>query len=156
MQEMRESVNFHERRRQHFLSESDYRVSLEEISLGIDLLESAPAGLGSSKAEGWLISYRMVASGLFDLLVLKYTAGEAIDPMAELDRVVAAYERATRQLRLYHENPNAAGFQIDSFDGYCPCLGMISLCSCCIDETCSPGWQSSWTDPTARMLARIS
>lgn len=71
----------------------------------------------------------MVASDLFDLLVRKYTAGEAIDPMrAELDRVVAAYERATRQLRLYHENPNAAGFQIDSFDGYCPCLGMISLC----------------------------
>lgn len=122
-------MNFHERRRRHFLGESDYRVSLEEISLGIDLLESAPAGSGSSKAEGWLISYRMVASDLLALLVLKYTAGEAIEPMrAELERVVVAYERATRQLRLYHEDRNAVGFQIDSFDGYCPCLGLISLC----------------------------
>lgn len=122
-------VNFHERRRQQFLSEDNYGARWRKFHGEIDLLESTPARSGSSSAEGWLISYRVVASDLFDLLVLKYTAGEAIEPMrVELERVVAAYERATSQLRLHHEDRNAAGFQIDSFDGYCPCLGLISLC----------------------------
>jgi len=122
-------VDFDGRRRQRFLSESNYQRSLEEIATGIGLLESAPAGSGTSETEGWLISYRVAASDLFNLLVLKYTGGEAIEPMrAELERVVVAYERATRQLRLYHDDRNAIGFKIDSFDGYCPCLGLISLC----------------------------
>ncbi|MBB3015338.1 PoNe immunity protein domain-containing protein [Cupriavidus alkaliphilus] len=126
---MKQSVNFHERRRQQFLSESNYQRSLEEIPKGIDLFESTPAGSGSSEAEGWLISYRMVAFDLFNLLVLRYTGGEPIEPMrAELEKVVVAHERATKQLRMYYEDPNAIGFQIDSFDGYCPCLGLISLC----------------------------
>lgn len=122
-------MNFHVKRRQQFLSEKNYQIALKEIPQGIKLFESEPAGSGSSEAEGWLISYRMIAFDLFNLLVLKYTGGESIEAMrSELEGVVEGYERATNQLREYSRDPNASGFQVDSFDGYCPCLGLISLC----------------------------
>lgn len=122
-------MNFQAKRRQKFLSEENYRLALVEIPQGIELLRSGPAGSGASQAEGWLISYRMIASDLFNLLVLKYTGGEPLEGLCDdLERVVVAYESATRQLRDFHKDPNVIGFRIDSFDGYCPCLGLISLC----------------------------
>ncbi|MEC3766282.1 MULTISPECIES: PoNe immunity protein domain-containing protein [Cupriavidus] len=122
-------MNFQAKRRQKFLSEENYHLALAEIPQGIELLRSGPAGSGASQAEGWLISYRMIASDLFNLLVLKYTGGEPLEDLCDdLERVVVAHESATRQLRDYHQDPNAIGFRVDSFDGYCPCLGLISLC----------------------------
>lgn len=71
----------------------------------------------------------MAAQHIFDQLTLRYTAGEAIDPLRqELEHVVAGYERAMQHLRKYERDPNASGVDIGSFDGYCPCLALISLC----------------------------
>lgn len=122
-------MSFQAKRRQKFLSEENYRLALDEIPQGIELLRSGRAGSGDSLEEGWLISYRIIASDIFNLLVLKYTGGEALESLCDdLERVVEACEASTRQLRDFHKEPNAIGFQIDSFDGYCPCLGLISLC----------------------------
>ncbi|WP_254600052.1 PoNe immunity protein domain-containing protein [Cupriavidus gilardii] len=122
-------MNFNDKRRQQFLNEKSYRTAYKDLSDVIELLESAPAGSGRNEAEGWLVSYRMAAQHIFDKLTLRYTAGEAIDPLRqELEHVVARYERATQRLRKYERDPNASGFDIGSFDGYCPCLALISLC----------------------------
>ncbi|MBB3009147.1 PoNe immunity protein domain-containing protein [Cupriavidus alkaliphilus] len=127
---MKQSVNFHERRRQQFLSESNYQRSLEEIPKGIDLFESTPAGSGSSEAEGWLISYRMAAFDLFNLLVLRHTGGGSpSNPCAPSWKT--SWWRTNGPSSNFvctTKYPNAIGLQIDSFDGYCPCLGLISLC----------------------------
>lgn len=122
-------MDFQAKRRQRFLNEASYQTACHELTEGIQLLESAPAGSGRSKAEGWLISYRVVAEDLLNLLTLRYTAGERIETLrTDLENVVAAHERATRQLRAYEGDPNSVGFDIGSFDGYCPCVGLISLC----------------------------
>ncbi|PVY79548.1 uncharacterized protein DUF1911 [Cupriavidus alkaliphilus] len=122
-------MNFQANRRQKFLSEENCRLALDEIPLAIEQFKSGPAGSGVSPAEGWLISYRMMAFDLFNLLVLKYTGGEPVEALhGDIDGVVEAYEAAIQQLRKYRGDPNAIGFPIDSFDGYCPCLGLISLC----------------------------
>ncbi|KAA6125207.1 PoNe immunity protein domain-containing protein [Cupriavidus cauae] len=122
-------MDFQEKRRQRFLNEKNYQTACLELAEGIKLLESAPAGSGRSEAEGWLISYRVVAEDRLNLLTLRYTAGEPIETLrTELDDVVAAHERATRYLREYEGDPNAVGFDIGSFDGYCPCVGLIGLC----------------------------
>ncbi|WP_231906257.1 DUF1910 domain-containing protein [Cupriavidus gilardii] len=121
-------MQFNDKRRQQFSSEEGYQSACKDLTEVIELLESAPAGSGRNEAEGWLIFYRMAAQHIFDKLTLRYTAGEAIDPLRqELEHVVAAYERATKQLRKYERDPNAIGFDIGSFDGYCPCIGLISL-----------------------------
>ncbi len=92
-------MNFNDKRRQQFLRERSYQAACKDLADVIELLESAPAGSGRNEGEGWLISYRMAVRHIFDKLTLRYTAGEAIDPLRqELDQVVAGYERATRQL----------------------------------------------------------
>ncbi|SPA22798.1 hypothetical protein CBM2633_B90089 [Cupriavidus taiwanensis] len=73
-------MNFQANRRQKFLSEENYRLALDEIPLAIEQFKSGSAGSGVSAAEGWLISYRMIAFDLFNLLVLKYTGGKLSKP----------------------------------------------------------------------------
>ncbi|NSX06271.1 hypothetical protein [Cupriavidus gilardii] len=83
-------MHFNDKRRQQFLNEQSYQTACKDLSNVIELLDSAPAGSGRNEAEGWLVSYRMAAQHIFDKLTLRYTAGEAIDPLRqELEHVLA-------------------------------------------------------------------
>lgn len=122
-------MSFSERRRQEFLSEQHWLQEVVDIPEVLSMHASGPSGAADSEAEGWTLSLQSIARIRYEYLSLKYTAGEPIDSLrADLEAVVTAHETATEQLRQYERNPNAIGLDIGSFDGYCPCLGLIGLC----------------------------
>ncbi|WP_254600053.1 PoNe immunity protein domain-containing protein [Cupriavidus gilardii] len=122
-------MSFSERRRQEFLSEQHWLQEVVDIPKVLSMHASGPSGAADSEAEGWTLSLQSIARIRYEYLSLKYTAGEPINSLrADLEAVVAAHETATEQLRQYERNPNAMGLDIGSFDGYCPCLGLIGLC----------------------------
>ncbi|PKO36090.1 MAG: hypothetical protein CVU33_20245 [Betaproteobacteria bacterium HGW-Betaproteobacteria-6] len=122
-------MEFHEKRRQQFLGEKYYVQELKDMERGIELFGSKPAGSGDTELEGWMISYRSIANDKFERLCLRYTAGEPIEPLrAELEEVIAAYERYGEQLWKYTGDRNEVVFSFVDLDEYCQLLQIIGLC----------------------------
>jgi hypothetical protein len=62
-------------------------------------------------------------------MLLRYTGGDAIEPMqAELERVVAAYEEYTILTRIAHEDSTYPPFMFGSIGDYEQGMQLISLC----------------------------
>lgn len=71
----------------------------------------------------------MVARDRWWLFLLRYTGGEAIEPMREeLERVVAAYEAYAPLRRLAHEDPDFPPFLFGELDEYEATFQIIGLC----------------------------
>ena len=65
----------------------------------------------------------------FQRLALHYTAGEPIEPLrAELEDVIAAYERYGEHLWKYTGDRNEVVFKFYSLDDYCELMQLIGLC----------------------------
>ncbi|NSX06274.1 PoNe immunity protein domain-containing protein [Cupriavidus gilardii] len=121
-------MNFIERRRQQFLSESNYRMGLEGLLESIRVFSKQPSGVGRNLQERWLASAEIVASNHFDLCLLKYTAGDDISALrADLCHVVSAYEQLTQLDRAFHREPDRPVFSFSSIDDYCRLLQLIGL-----------------------------
>lgn len=111
------------------MAEKYYQQVLKEISRGIDLFSSRPAGIGTSEQESWMYSYESIAGHKFERLLLHYTAGEPIEPLrAELEEVIAAYERYGEHLWQYTGDRNEVIFKFYSLDDYCQLMQLIGLC----------------------------
>lgn len=122
-------MEFIERRRQQFLSDSNYRMELEGLLEAIECFTKQPSGVGRNLQERWLASAEIVASKHFELCLLKYTAGEAIQVLrSDIDQVVSAYEHLAQQDRDFHGEPSRPVFSFSSIDEYCRLLQLIGLC----------------------------
>lgn len=120
---------FHEIRRQQFLGEQTYRQARamwDEVIAGQRKNLLKP----ENGERGWHLSmYQGIAEGLFTQLLLHYTAGEPIEPMrAELEEVVAAYERYGEHLWNYTGDRNEVVFTFVDLDEYCQLMQLVGLC----------------------------
>ncbi len=123
-------LQFHEKRRQQFLGERHYVTDLAALAEGINYFSNNPSGVGDSLAERWMWSWHTVAGHCFQELALRYTAGEPIEPLrAQLEEVVAAYERYGEHLWKYTGDRNEVVFKFYSLDDYCQLMQLIGLCS---------------------------
>lgn len=124
-------MEFHERRRQQFLSERHYRFALDSF----DEVVNGPGGLLDNLKKpddppGW---HKNLAQGVgderFNRLLISYTAGEPIEPLrAEVEAAVLAYERYAPLLWKYLNDRNEPVFKFYSQDDYCQLMQLLGLC----------------------------
>ncbi|WP_230969532.1 PoNe immunity protein domain-containing protein [Nitrogeniibacter aestuarii] len=122
-------MQFHKQRRQQFLGETYYRSTIPVVEESVEYFASNPYGSGSSELQREMLARRSSAEGKFDLLALRYTAGEPIALLrSELEAVISAYERYGEQLWKYASDRNDVVFKYYSLDDYCLLMQLIGLC----------------------------
>src|SRR5574343_154913 len=124
-------LQFHEKRRQQFLGEKYYLEQLPEFESVINAPDGLEANLKQPEREpGWYCDLaRGVGFEKFQRLLLNYTAGTPIEPLrAELEDVIAAYERYGEHLWKYTGDRNEVVFKFYSLDDYCQLMQLIGLC----------------------------
>ena len=122
-------MNFHEKRRQQFLSERTYQELLRIREETAAYFAIHPFGSGESDLHRHSLARRSVAHDLMEILTVRYTAGEAIEPLRdELERVVVAYERYGELLWQWTKDRNEPVFQFFDLDEYCQLMQIIGLC----------------------------
>lgn len=120
---------FHETRRQQFLSEARYKETVPILADSIAYFDANPYGSGRDQAERDMLGRMSAAVDRFNLLLLKYTAGEPIELLrAELEDVVAGYERYGEYLWKCTGDRNKVVFTFVDLDEYCQLLQIIGLC----------------------------
>ena len=122
-------MEFHQNRRQQFLSESAYNATLEfyEQTACPGYFEeiASPAANASDK---WRNAYSN-ADTRFTNFLLKYTAGESLDGLrAELEGVIGAHELAAKFVQEHTQNPTFPPLRFIEIDEYERVLQMIGLC----------------------------
>lgn len=124
-------MEFQEIRRQQFLVEKYYLEQLPEFEAVINAPDGLEANLKLPEREsGWHCDLaRGVGFEKFCRLLLRYTAGEPIEPLrAELEEVIAAYERYGEHLWRYTGDRNEVVFKFYSLDDYCQLMQLTGLC----------------------------
>jgi len=120
---------FHETRRQQFLGEDRYKEVVPILADSVLYFDKNPYGSGRDPAERDMLGRMSAAVDRLNLLLLHYTAGEPIEALrAELEEVVAAYERYGEHLWRYTVDRNEVVFKFYSLDDYCQLMQLIGLC----------------------------
>jgi Domain of unknown function (DUF1911)/Domain of unknown function (DUF1910) len=122
-------MEFHEKRRQQFMDERNYKATL---AMWDEVLEGQRANLLKPEGgeRGWHCSLKQgIADGLLIKLFLHYTAGEPIEPLRqELEQVVVAFESYGDFLWKDTGDRNEPVFTFTSIDEYCQLMQLIGLC----------------------------
>lgn len=122
-------MEFHQRRRQQFLSERTYQEVVPILREDAEYFSTHPMGVGANEAHSHVLARRAVGTDLLNILVLQYTAGEPVEPLREsLEHVVTAFERHGELLWAYGGDRNAWVFEYDFLDEYCELIQIVSLC----------------------------
>ncbi len=122
-------MEFHQRRRQQFLSEKSYEETLRVKAETIEYFSAHPVGSGDDEEHRHVLARQSVGNDLHELLLLKYTAGETIEPLrALLERSVVAQENYGELLWRYTGDRNRPVFDFHSLDDYCQLMQTIGLC----------------------------
>ena len=125
-----EKIPFHEKRRQHFLSEERWNTILEKIPKTIKILTD---NFNSSDLE-LKGSYALASSTLWRYLKAIYTAGEPISNLPPiLDDIIHILETSTHfwkehKKELAEHGYDSGPFVWDDSDNYMKVLGLISVC----------------------------
>ncbi|MCT7298910.1 PoNi-like cognate immunity protein [Ralstonia sp. CHL-2022] len=120
--------DFSTRRRQRFISEQYFKWL---AGFSVDSIEKWSKLLPANGSED---SKRAIAASLraenrFELLLLRYTAGEPIAPMREeLDKVIADYEEYAKYQSKEFESPNWPAFRLSELNEYERAMQLIGLC----------------------------
>lgn len=122
-------MDFRQRRRQQFLTQEyceKARIYWHEIRMGQEANLLVPEG----SERGWHAGLlHAIAGELQDKLFLNYTAGEPIESLrAELEQVVAAFERYGEYLWKDTGDRNEPVFKFYSLDEYCQLMQIVGLC----------------------------
>ena len=122
-------MEFHEKRRQQFLTEASYIATtkfFDENSGPRYLRALSRQDFDSEDRSGVADAY---ADDTFTNYMLRYTAGESIQALREdLENVIAAFEQATHYVREHERNPNFPPLRFIEIDEYERVLQMIGLC----------------------------
>lgn len=122
-------MQFQEKRRQQFLNENHYKEVLPILEESISYFSSNPYGSGRDEGERDMLGRVTAAHERFQLFLMRYTAGEPIEPLrAELEEVIAAYERYGEYLWQYTRDRNEVVFKFYDLDEYCQLMQLIGLC----------------------------
>jgi hypothetical protein len=121
--------SFNEKRRQQFLTQ-DYSVAHEAyLSDEAIYWKDALYGVGDTVAERQSLARSTHARFSYELLSLRYTAGEPIEHLrSELTGVVEAYERYQRALAEYEQIPEVVPLGLGNIGDYERCMQVIGLC----------------------------
>ncbi|WP_227542614.1 PoNe immunity protein domain-containing protein [Acinetobacter wuhouensis] len=123
------NMDFDNKKRQQFLTETNFHATRD---LTLRVLQRQKNNLSKPEGadEGWHLSMWFgIAEGTFNNFILSYTAGESIEQLRyTLENVIVSYENYLQALVEQSSDPNEMAFPIRSFDGYCPYIGLISLC----------------------------
>ncbi len=120
--------DFSNQRRQRFISEPYFkwlsRFLLESIDKWSRIL---PANGSEDEKQAGAAAFR--ASDRFELVLLRYTAGEPIGPMRdEMDGIVAEYEELAKWQRLALGRPDWSAFRLSDLGEYERAMQLIGLC----------------------------
>ena len=122
-------MDFHKQRRQQFLGEARYVDELARLPDSIAYFAKHPVGSGTTPLHRDMLARLTSAEEMADWLVLRYTAGEPITPLrAQMDQVVAAYERYATSLWQFRDDRNESALQFDLIDDYAQLMQLIGLC----------------------------
>jgi Domain of unknown function (DUF1911) len=122
-------MEFNQKRRQQFLSEKNYLPVLAIHRETSEYFATHPVGVGDSPGHDHVLARQSVGDDRFHILLLLYTAGEPIESLrAELEKVIAAYERYGVALWDYAKDRNEPVFKFYSIDDYCQLMQLIGLC----------------------------
>lgn len=117
---------FNQKRRQSWLDEHYFHWAVATFKEDI-VYWILPAN--GTEIERKANAAMIVARDRWWLFLLRYTGGEAIEPMREeLERVVAAYEAYAPLRRLAHEDPDFPPFLFGELDEYEATFQIIGLC----------------------------
>lgn len=120
--------DFSNQRRQRFISETYFKWLSSFLVESIDKWSRIlPANGSEAQKHATAASYR--ADGRFELLMLRYTAGEPIAPMREeLDSVVAEYAQYAKFQGQEFERPDWPALRLSEINEYERALQLIGLC----------------------------
>jgi len=119
---------FSERRRQQFMNEAFYAEAARYFRDGLTRFAERMK-LAELDAEDRSLLSASSADFEYQLLSLRYTAGNPIEPLrGELEKVVAANERHAQYLRAYENEPIFPPFRFREIADYERCLQLIGLC----------------------------
>jgi hypothetical protein len=122
-------MEFSKKRRQQFLGEANSTKAFAFLDDSIATFSKQPTGIGNTEAERWMYAHETVALDKFNLLCLKYTAGEDVEPLRqELEDVVAAFEKYGHAIWQLTKDRNETVFVFTTLDEYCQLLQLIGLC----------------------------
>jgi Domain of unknown function (DUF1911) len=122
------NLDFRQRRRQQFLTQ-EYSEKARTYWNAIITAQTANLMKPESEPGVYLDLSRNIAGEFQDRLFLNYTAGDPIDPLrAELEVVVAAFERYGEYLWKHTGDRNESVFKFYSLDEYCQLMQLVGLC----------------------------
>jgi hypothetical protein len=122
------STPFHETRRQQFMTEA---FSAQQIARRRRMVAAFVQDLSAEEtdAEGASLLMASAANDTYELLSLRYTAGEPIEQLRiELTGVIEAYERYQKALAAYEEIPKVAPLGLRNIGDYERCMQLMGLC----------------------------
>jgi hypothetical protein len=123
------TMQFHEKRRQQFLSEIYFQLEIEYSNN-----ESFPLFLRTLHASDSDANDRSRVAGVmadqtFKNFLLNYTAGESLDTLrVDLAKVIDAYEQSTKYAREYANEPHFPPLRFAEIDDYERAMQLIGLC----------------------------
>ena len=124
---------FTEQRRQPFITEGYYEAKLNDIKFGLTVHTDALLnGYVNIQGQRFPITrearLEALANEHLDLLILHYTAGEAIEGLRqELEGVVAAWEDVAKEAGVIAEPPKGSCFGFAWRTDYQKFIGMVGL-----------------------------
>ncbi|MFV8577711.1 PoNe immunity protein domain-containing protein [Ralstonia pseudosolanacearum] len=120
--------NFSSQRRQRFISEPYFKWLSGFLVESIDKWSRTLPANGSEEQKR-ASAAALRASDRFELLLLRYTAGEPIAPMRDdLDLIVEEYERLAKLQGLAFGRPDWPAFRLSELGEYERAMQLIGLC----------------------------
>lgn len=126
---MKEVSKFNQRRRQQFLNERYYLHASSLTRESIELWSRALPAEGDNELHKRALAASDVAENGFELLSLRYTAGECVFELRdELETVIESYERYAQYRREFENNREFPPFFFAELQHYEQLMQLIGLC----------------------------
>ena len=122
-------MEFHQKRRQQFLSEVAYVETRKffEQETGPAYMQTLRASVSGANDRRRVSS--AYADESFTTYILRYTAGDSLEDLrADFGEVITAHELATKYLQKYEKNPTFPPLRLIEIDEYERVLQLIGLC----------------------------
>jgi hypothetical protein len=119
---------FEQMRRQQLLPKVFYVDTVNHLRHGLERFQARMQDPSLDDEDRALLSASQ-ADFCYQALSLRYTAGEAIEPLrSDLERTVIAYEQHAKFIRIYEQEPKFPALRFRHISDYQRCMQLIGLC----------------------------